>query len=95
LRGTTVVEDAEVLAHLLGDLVRQRVSAVVHREHDALDASSGLYAALHAVDGGHQVREPLERVELALQRHEHARRRPQRVDGQQAERGRAIEDDVS
>src|SRR5262245_18759013 len=37
----------------------------------------------------------LERIELALQRHENAIRRGQRIDRQKAERRRAIDDDVA
>jgi len=88
------VEDVEVGLHLVGDLVGEGVAAVEHGQHDALDAELGVEGALHAVDGGHQVGEPLERVVLALEGYDDAGGGGQGVERQEAERGGAIEHDV-
>ncbi len=88
------VEDVEVRLHLVGDLVGERVAAVEHRQHHALDAELGVEGVLDAIDRRHEVGQPLEREVLALERHQHPRRRGERVERQQAERGRAVEDHV-
>ena len=41
-------------------------AAVVHRKHDALDFESGVEVLLREFDGVHQLAEPFERIELAL-----------------------------
>ncbi len=84
----------EVALHFLGDLVGQVVPRVEHREHDALDLEARVHAVLHAVDRRHQVGEALERVVLALQRDEHAVGRVERVHREQAQRRRAVDEDV-
>ena len=53
--------------------------------------SSGLNASADPLDRLQQLAQPLERKELALQRHEQVARRDQRIDRQQAERRRAID----
>ncbi len=46
----------------------------------------------HPLDGAHEVRQPFERVVLALHRDQHAPCCSERVDGEQAERRRAIDE---
>ena len=66
------VEHTEVGAHLFGDLVREIVPRVEHRKQDPFHLEVRVRRALHSVNRRHQVGEPLERVVLALQRHEHS-----------------------
>ena len=47
------VEDAEVALHLFGDLVREVIARVEHRENDTLDLELRVDPA-HAVDGRHE-----------------------------------------
>ena len=70
------------------------VSRVEHGEHDSLYGERRVVAALDPVDRGHQVGEPLERVVLALQRHDHAIGGDQRIEREQPQRRRAIDEHV-
>ena len=85
---------AEVAADLVGDLVGELRAAVVHGQQDRRDVQVGVEVRPHEVDVRQQLPEPLERVVLALDRDQHLVRRDQRVDGEQAERGRAVDEDV-
>ena len=80
----------------VGDhLVRQVVSRVEHRQHDAVDAELGVERGLHLLDGLQKLRQAFEREELALQRHEDGVRRRHRVDGEQVERRRTVDQHVA
>ena len=50
--------------------------------------------SLHHLDVAHQLRHTLERVVLALDRDQHLGGRHERIDGQQSERRRAVDEDV-
>ena len=72
----------------------RRVRGVVHRQHRALDLESRVEVVGDEADRGQQLTEALEREVLALDRDERRVGRRQRVDRQQPERGRAIDQDV-
>src|SRR5262249_14235412 len=76
------------------DLERKARSAVEHSEHDALNVEARVQTLSNELDRFEEVSQTLERIELALQRDEYPVGRRQRVDGQQAERGRAIDNHV-
>ena len=69
-----------------------RVSNIVSRT--PLIASSGLRWSRTRLIGGDELAQPLEGVVLALDRDQHRVGRGQGVDGEQAERRRAIDEDV-
>ena len=69
--------------------------AVVHGQHDAVDGELRIERRLHLLDGLEQLRQTFEREELALQRHQDRVRRRHRVDGEQIERRRAIDQHVA
>ena len=81
------VEDLarKVAVDLLADLERQARPPIEHREHDALDGKVLIQALAHEPDGLEEMREPLEGVELALERHEHAVGGHQGVDRKEPE----------
>src|SRR6187402_1793497 len=60
-------EHAEMLVHFVGDLMRQAVPWIPHREHDAFYRQLRIQRGLHAIDRGHQVRDALECVVFRLQ----------------------------
>ena len=57
-------------------------------------SSDGFSALLHQLDGLHELGEALERVVLALERDQDRVRCGERVEGEQAQRRRAVDDDV-
>ena len=59
-----------------------------------MTASLRVEVAAHQLDGAQQLLQALQRVVLALDRDQHLGRRHERVDGQQAERRRAVDEDV-
>ena len=73
---------------------RQRGALVVHGDDDAEDLELGVRALPHLLDGLEQVVGAFEREVRRLDRDQQMRRGDQRVDGQQAERRRAIDHDV-
>lgn len=92
------VEDAERGAVLLPDgaldVAREVVAGVVERHQDALDGQPGVDLAPHAPDGLEQPRHV--RGGEVLRRHgdDHAVSRDEGVDGDDSERGGAVEQDV-
>src|SRR5437016_4767049 len=72
----------KVTVHLVADLDRETRASVEHREHDTLDRETRVQALAHELHGLQQIRQSFERVELALQRHQHAVRGGERVDRQ-------------
>ena len=71
---------------------RVRGSYIVARMPLMLE--SGVEPVAHLVDGVDEQRDPAQREELALERDDHAVRAGQRVDGEQAERRLAVDQDV-
>ena len=85
---------AEVRPHVGGHLIGQPGPAVVHREQHGTDDQPGVQVGLDHLDAAEQLGQPLEGVVLALDRDEHLASPDQRVQRQQAERRRAVDEDV-
>ena len=83
-----------MVAHIIGHHGGQLVAAVEHGQHDALHGQRAIQPGLHGIDGAHQLRQPFQRVEFALERHQDRRSSRQCVHSQHAERRGAIDDDV-
>ncbi len=92
--GRVVDLAVEVRAHLAGHLLGQVLARVDHAQHDAVDRQAGVQRLGHQADRALQVRQALERVVLALHRHQHRVGGGERVQGQQAQRRRRVDDDV-
>ena len=75
------------------DLLREVVAHIVHGQNDPFDSQCGICRLAHLADSEHQLRKAFERKKLGLQRHQNRICGDKRVDGQQAERGRAINQD--
>ncbi len=84
-------EVAQAGADIVGNLVGQAIAPVVHGERDAEDRQVRIEAAANPVDRLEQLRQALERKKLALERHKNLLHRDHGIDGQQAERRRAID----
>src|SRR5436305_6082543 len=80
-------------AHLRLNVLRETRTRVDHRQQYAADAETRVEPPANQVDRLHQLRKALEGVVLRLHRHEHAVRRGEGVDGERAERGRAVDED--
>lgn len=81
-------------AHFFCDLLRQDGSAVVHGQQDSCQVKGGVQVLLNAPDGVEQLRNTLQCVVLALNRNEHLTCGSECVDGQESERGRAVDEEV-
>src|SRR5688500_3813232 len=88
-----VDEFAEVLLEYLDRLARVQGAAVEHRRQDPLDLHVGVQVLPHHRERVLELHEPAQREVFALHRHDHARRRDEGVDGQQAERRRRVDED--
>src|SRR5438128_4319042 len=84
----------EVVADLLGDLLRQLGACVVHREDDGADLELRIQVRLHQLDVPQELTQTFEGVVLALDRHDDLVRRRQPVDGEQAERRGTVDERV-
>ena len=85
----------QMRAHVFLDLRRQIVAPVVHREYDALQFDLRVNSCTDRLDGAHDLAEAFEREKLALQRNDHRIRSGERIDGEKAQRGRAIDQDIA
>ena len=85
---------AEVVPDVLLDRVGQPGTPVVHGQQDRGDLELRVEVLPDQVDVVDQLVQALQRVVLALDRDQHLLRGDQRVDRQQAERGRAVDEDV-
>ncbi len=83
-----------MLAHLVGDPGGQPGPGVVHRHQDRGDAELGVQVGLDHLDGLEQLAEPLERVVLRLDRDHHLLAGHERVEREQSQGGRAVDEDV-
>ena len=83
-----------MVAYLLRDLVGQLGAAVVHGEQDRGDLQATVQVRLDQLDVVEQLAQPFQRVVLALDRDEHLVAGDERVDREQAERRRAVDEDV-
>ena len=85
---------AEVVPDVLLDGVGQPGTPVVHGQQDRGDVERRVQVLAYQVDVVDQLVEPFQRVVLALDRDQHLLRGHERVDRQQAERRRAVDEDV-
>ena len=72
-------------AHIRGDQVAEVVALVIHRQQHALQIEPRVERALHPLDRPHQLAQPFECIEFALQRHQHRIGGDQRIDRQQVQ----------
>ena len=86
---------AEHAPHVLDHLVRQASALVVHGEHHAVDLELGVEPHPDLLDRAQELGQALEREELALQRHQHGVGSGERVNGQEIERGRAVDENIA
>ena len=85
---------AEVRAHVAGDEIGELVAFVEHGEDDALDTQMRIKGSANPIDGPHQMADAFESEEFALQRDEHGMRGGERIQGEQPERRRTVDQDV-
>ena len=86
---------AEERAHLARHLLRQRRARIVHGQHHALDLECRIERRLDLVDGRFQLRNAFQREELALHRHQHRVRRHHRIQREQIERRRTVDQKIA
>ena len=79
----------QIAPHLVGDLERQPGSTVEHRDHHSLDLETRVRRSPDRSDGIHRFQRPSRRTRL--DRDEDPISRGERVDRQQAERRRAVD----
>ena len=84
----------EELAHVARDLLPQVRPLVVHRQQHALDVEGRVEHGAHAPERADEIGEALEREVLAVQRNQHRVGGDERVEREQAERRRAVDEDV-
>ena len=80
-------------ADLVHDLSGQLGTGVIHDQDDGADLQVRVEVPLHQINVAQQLTDTFEGVVLALDRYEHLPRCAQRVDRQQAERWRAVDED--
>ena len=87
------IEDqlAEMHPDFFDHLVRQPEAGVVHGKQDALDAKAGIESALYDFDGVEQLAQSLEGEVFALNRDDHAVRCSEGIQGDEAQRRGAID----
>ena len=85
---------AHELPHVGDDLVRQIVAGIEHGQHDAVDRQVRIERRAHLLHRLQQLRQTFEREELALQRHQDRVGSRHRVDREEVERRRAIDQDI-
>ena len=96
LRGITVRNTfslknaADVGRHLLPEIR----ALVEHRQQHAFDVERRVERGAHAAHRADEIGEPFEREVLAVQRNQHGVGGDERVERQQAERRRAVDEDV-
>ena len=83
-----------MLFQLARDLRRKQQTIVVHRDENTGNGKRLVVELTNAADGDHQLGQTLQRVKLALHRHHNTVTCSQSVDGQHAERRRAVHNDV-
>src|SRR5215468_597224 len=76
----------------LPDLQGHTGAPIKHGEHDASDVKRGVQPLAYEPDRLEQVGESLERIELALERNDHALGSDERVDREEPERRRTVDD---
>ena len=74
------------------DLIGKPVAAIDHCQHDAKQFEAAIESGFHPFDRTEQLAEPFQCKELALEWHQHGVCSDQRIDGDEAQRRRAIDD---
>ena len=85
---------AHELAHVGDNLIGEIVARIVHGQHDAVDRQCRVERALDLFDRLQKLRQAFKREELALQRHQNGIGGRHRIDREQIERRRTIDQDV-
>src|SRR5229473_2577982 len=80
-------------AQIRGNLPRKRCPLVIHREQDTLDFKAWIERAPDAHQGIQQLRNAFQGQILTLDRHQHGACSYQRIQCQQVQCGRAVQDD--
>ena len=83
---------AEMVPDVGGDHFTQVIAFIEHGQHNTLNLKPRIVGLPDPFDGVHKVAQPLERIEFALQRHQHRVGGHQGVEGQQTERRRAVDE---
>ena len=96
LRGMTVRNTFSLknCADVGGDLLAEIRALVEHRQQHAFDVERRIERGAHAPHRADEIGEPFEREVLAVQRNQHRVGGDERVERQQAERRRAVDEDV-
>ena len=96
LRGITVRKTFSLknCAHVGRDLLPEVRPLVEHRQQHAFDVERRVERRAHAAHRADEIGQPFEREVLAVQRNQHRVGGDQRVERQQAERRRAVDEDV-
>ena len=96
LRGMTVRKTFSLknCAHVGRDLLSEIRALVEHREQHAFDVERRVERGADAAHRADEIGEPFEREVLAVQRNQHGVGGDERVERQQAERRRAVDEDV-
>ena len=84
----------EELPHVGRDLLAEVGALVEHREQHAFDVELRVQRRAHAAHRADEIGEPLEREVFAVERDQHGVGGDERVERQQAERRRAVDEDV-
>lgn len=84
---------AEVFAGVGDDLAGEIEASVVHGEEDAIEGQVRIYALLNAVNGVEELGKAFQRIIFALDRDKDGVRGGEHVDGEESERGRAVDED--
>ena len=85
---------AEDRANLLDHLAGQIGALVEHRQQDAVDLEVRVEGVPHALDGIYDLADSLQGQVLGLDRDQHGVGGDQRVERDQTQRGRAIDEDM-
>ena len=84
----------EELPHVGRDLLAQVRPLVEHRQQHAFDVERGVERRAHAAHRADEIGEPFEREVFAVQRNQHRVGGDERVEREQSERRRAVDEDV-
>src|SRR5580658_948449 len=82
----------EMLSYLTDHLVTEAKPAIIHGHQDTFDGQSGIQAALYDLDRIQQFTQTFQGKKLCLDRHDHGVRSGEGVNGDQAQRRGAIDD---
>ena len=96
LRGMTVRNTFSLKnsPHVVRDLLSEVRALVEHRQQHAFDVERRVERGAHAAHRADEIGEPFEREVLAVQRNQHGVGGDERVEREQAERRRAVDEDV-